>query len=216
MKTYSIDPSKISLGRFQELIRTRRMLPGRVMLQEELNERFEMLSQAGIDTLADLVSRLDSKDNIKRFAGQSGLGVNYLVLLKREAASYLARPFPLSDFPGIPYEYTELLKSKGIRNTRRFFELAQTDEQRKKMAGNTGIPEERLRELYALCDLSRITGVGAAMARMVYESGIRSTREFSGTKERFSAELGEEDIRYCLAYAKVIAEMDRNQEPASC
>ena len=94
-------------------------------------------------------------------------------------------------------------------HTRSFFELAQTESQREDMARQTGIPKVRLKELFILCDLSRITGVGAAMARMAYEKGIRSTADFAVTKERFEEQIGADDIQYCLAYAKVIAVMDR-------
>jgi len=210
MKPYSIDPGRITLRYFFDLTRMRRMLPGRVMLHENMDERFAILSKSGMESLADLISLLGTKEKLEQFVSQSGLDRKYLTLLKREAGSYLARPFPLSDFPGVPFEYTELLKSKGIGNTRRYFELAQTEAQRKEMAGLTGIPEERLKELHALCDLSRITGVGGTMARIAYEAGIRSTAEFAVTKECFGDLLSEEDINYCIEYAKVIAEMDMN------
>ncbi|MEN8202263.1 MAG: DUF4332 domain-containing protein [Bacteroidota bacterium] len=131
-----------------------------------------------------------------------------ITLLKRQAGTYLARPFPLSEFPGVPYEYTELLKSKGIGNTRKYFEVARTEAKRKELAGITGIPEERLKELYVLCDLSRITGVGGSMARIAYEAGIRSIAEFAAADKHFSDQFAEEDIRSCIEYAKVITEME--------
>lgn len=212
MKTYTLDPGTFNLKRFFDLTRDRKMLPGRVMLQKNMEENYALLTAFGINNLADLLRLLGSKEKIERFSIQSGLDSPYLVLLKREAGSYLARPFPLSSFPGVPFEYTELLKSRGIRNTRDFFEFAQTDMQRKEMASITGIPEARLKELFVLCDLSRITGVGGSMARMVYEAGIRSTREFSVTRERFSENLSDDDINYCMDYARVIVELERDFE----
>lgn len=208
MLSYTLDPSLFTLLRFQELTRSRKMLPSRLILHEELDERFALLSISGIESLADLLRMLGTKEKIENFSSHAGLDSQYLNLLKREAASYLARPFPLSDFPGIPFEYTEILKSKGIRNTKDYFENVQTEMQRKDMAGQTGIPEARLRELYVLCDFSRITGVGGSMARMVYEAGIRSTREFATGDERFADQLSEDDISYCIAYATVITEME--------
>jgi hypothetical protein len=208
MFSYSIDPGQITLRHFFNLTRKRRMLPSRVMLHERMEEKFAKLSESGIKNLADLMFRLGSKEKLEVFAKECGLDSTYLTLLKREAGSYLARPIPLSAFPGIPFEYSELLKSKGIGNTKRFFELAQTEDQRKTMAGTTGIPESRLKELFVLCDLSRITGVGGTMARMAYDAGIRSTAEFAVTTERFEYQITEDDIRYCMEYAKVITEMD--------
>ena len=143
--------------------------------------------------------------------------------MKREAGSYIAKPFPLSSFPGIPYEYVELLKSRGIKNTKNFYEQVQSDQQQAQLAESTGIPVYRLKELFTLCDLSRITGVGGIFARVIYEAGIRSTVEFTKTelttiltscqtvieKHGYAAgKLGEEDISYGINYAKVIVACD--------
>ena len=223
MKKYTLDPDLISLERFMELTRNRRMLPSWVELHNKMDNSFGVLRSAGISSLGDLLRRLGSKSKLEAFSTESGLAMDYLVLLKREAGSYLARPFLLSTFPGIPFEYSEVLKSKKLVNTRDFFEGVQNDEQRAKASQETGIPVARLKELFALCDLSRITGVGGVFARVVYEAGIRSTREFANThapehcrlysavvkKFNYAAgHLSEEDIRYCIDYARVVVEAD--------
>lgn len=227
MKQYSNDPAMISLEEFRKLTAGRNMLPGRVSLQEDMEERFDVLKGSGIENLEDLFRLLGSKPKIDNFSAQTGLSADYLVLLKREAGSYLARPFPLSNFPGIPYEYVEILKSRGIKNTKDLFEQVQTDQQQARLAESTGIPVYRLKELFTLCDLSRITGVGGIFARVVYEAGIRSTVEFARTeistqlssyravieKYRYAAgKLGEEDISYGINYAKVIVACDSKSD----
>ena len=227
MKQYSNDPAMISLEEFRKLTAGRNMLPGRVSLQEDMEERFDVLKGSGIENLEDLFRLLGSKPKIDNFSAQTGLSADYLVLLKREAGSYLARPFPLSNFPGIPYEYVEILKSRGIKNTKDLFEQVQTDQQQARLAESTGIPVYRLKELFTLCDLSRITGVGGIFARVVYEAGIRSTVEFAQTEistqlstyravieeYRYAAgKLGEEDISYGINYAKVIVACDHKSD----
>ena len=214
------------------------MLPSRVELHREMDTRLVLLQKAGLSSLGDLIERLASPSKREALSSGTGLPVDYLVLLKREAGSYLARPFRLSDFPGIPFEYTEVLKSRGLKNTRDFFEKVQTGEQKARVSKETGIPLERLWELHALCDLSRITGVvnfvasrtasmGGVFARVVYEAGIRSCREFAWTDAPVHYKLyrkmmekrgyatghfSEEDIRYCIDYAKVLAEADNEAE----
>jgi hypothetical protein len=225
MKRYTLDPDLIGLERFMQLTRNRRMLPSRVELRQEMEERFAALRLAGISSLGELIRSLGSKSKLEAFSAHTGLAVEYLVLLKREAGSYLARPFPLSSFPGIPYEYAEVLKSRGLANTRDFFEGVQSGEQETKVSKETGIPVARLKELYALCDLSRITGVGGVFARVVYEAGIRSSKEFAHTdapehcrlyraiidKYKYTAgHFSEDDIRYCIDYARVLEEADMN------
>ena len=224
MKRYTLDPDWISLDHFLQLTRNRRMLPSRILLHQQMDSRFATLQSSGISSLGDLLRRLGTLSELKVFSDESGLSVDYLVLLKREAGSYLARPFPLSAFPGIPFEYSEVLKSKGLMNTRDFFEGVQNTEQQEMVSKETGIPVARLIELYALCDLSRITGVGGVFARVVYEAGIRSSQKFALTdapehyrhyravidKYGYAAgHFSEEDICYCIDYAKVVAEADK-------
>ena len=223
MKSYSLDPDRIALERFLQMTGARRMLPSRILLHRQMDAKFGVLRNAGISTLGDLLRTLGSPSKLEAFSSGSGLEKNYLVLLKREAGSYLSRPFPLSAFPGIPFEFTEVLKSKGLVSSRDFFERVQTEEQESKISRETGIPLARLKELHCLCDLSRITGVGGVFARVVYEAGIRSSREFALTDasehhrlyraviDKYGYKAGhfsEEDIRYCIDYARVVAEAD--------
>lgn len=224
MKKYSIDPAWISLEQFRELTAGRKMLPSRVSLQERMEERFRVLEKAGLKNVQDLRRRLGSKEKIRALSDQTGLDPLYLAILNREAGSYLAKPFPLSDFPGIPFEYTEVLKSKGIRHCKDYFEWAQGTAEREELAAVTGIPIYRLEELLALCDLSRITGMGGAFARMTLEAGISSAAEYAVCdpatlrlkylkviRKHGHREEGvrEEDLLYCMAYARVIADFDQ-------
>jgi len=227
MKPYSINPDLISLDEFRELTAGRNMLPGRVMLQEQMEERYAVLKDSGIEHLGQLLKLLTSKSKIESYAHRTGLTMDYLILLKREAGSYLAKPFPLSNFPGIPFEYVELLKSRGIKHSKDLFEQVQTNQQQKRMAADTGIPSYRIEELFTLCDLSRITGAGGLFARIIYEGGIRSVKEFASTdistqlsryravieKYNYSAgKLGEEDILYGVHYARVIVACDNKSD----
>ena len=227
MKRYSIDPSLISLMEFKELTANRRVLPARVVLHDQMDLRFGLLKRSGIDKLGDLFRTLGSKSKIQKFAIQTGLSEDYLVLLKREAGSYIAKAIPLSSFPGIPFEYVEMLRSKGFISTKDFFEQVQTEEQQAELSVNSGIPDYRLKELFSLCDLSRITGVGGIFARVLYEAGIRCTELFASSdsssllnscqlvieKHAYAVgKLGEEDIKYGINYARVIVAYDKKSD----
>jgi hypothetical protein len=223
VERYTIDPERISLQLFYERTRSKKLIPSRITLQDGIEGYFEALTKMGIHNLKQLIASLGNKEKIKNVSNKTGIPGGYLTLLKREAGSYLSKPFALSGFPGIPLEYTEVLKSRGIRNTREFFESVQSDQQRKQMAEKTGIPEARLRELFSLCDLSRITGVGGFYARILYQSGIRSVHDFTATdsatlhrkymeileKRGYPVQpLGEDDLQYCIDYATILAEQN--------
>lgn len=228
VEQYTLDPKGFSLQLFYELTCSKKMIPSRIVLKEGIEGHFDALKEREILNLKQLISVLGNKQKIKALASKTDIPEAYLVLLKREAGSYFSKPFPLSDFPGIPLEYTEVLKSRGIRNSREFFESVQTADQKKVVSGQTGIPEERLREIFSLCDLSRITGVGAFYARIIYHAGIKSVRDFAETAsathnelymhnlEKFGypvKALGEEDLQYCINYATLILKL--NQEDPS-
>lgn len=225
MEKYGLDPSWLSMEWFYGQLASKRLLPGRARLREEMAKRFGLLEKRGIKHLGELIRTLGSKQKIEKVAVETGIPRDYLVLLKREAGSYLAKPFPLSDFPGIPFEYTESLGARGIRNTRDFFESVQTDRQREEVSSLTGIPANRLKEIFSLCDLSRISGVGPLLARILRETGISSVKDFASTDPDILNEkyprvierhgyppkpLAEDDIRYCMESARLILEMQRD------
>jgi len=142
-----------------------------------------------------------------------------------EAGSYLARPFPLSGFPGIPFEYVEILKARGIKHTGDLFKQVQTERQQDEISASTGIPSYRLNELFTLCELTRVSGVNSIFARVLYESGIRSTADFAGAdcrelQERCRSVIekhgfaitppGEKEITCWINYAKFVFKCDQN------
>ena len=181
MEKYTFDPALITLDEFYMLTRDKKLIPSRITLQDRMENRFVKLREAGISHLGALIKALKSRELIANLSASTGIPESYLILLKREAGSYLASPYPLSDIPGVPYEYTEVLKSINIRHTRDFFEQVQTRDDQAQTAQRTGIPVARLKEIFALTDLSRITGVGPVFARVVYQAGITSVKAFAKT-----------------------------------
>ncbi|PID91384.1 MAG: hypothetical protein CSA96_08735 [Bacteroidetes bacterium] len=133
-------------------------------------------------------------------------------------------PFPLENFPGIPGEYCGILASKGIKTTEDFFESQKNATDRNKTAEDTGIPPERLNELFALCDLSRIEGIGPVLARLAYICGTKSVGAFSKTRaeeeyrkyieliDRYgykAEDFSVEDLAQCIQRAELLMEMEQ-------
>ncbi len=103
MERYTLDPEQFSLQLLHELTRSKRLIPSRVALLELIDEHFRTLESIGVLNLKQLISALGNKQKTAALASETGIPVAYLVLLKREAGSYLAKPFPLSDFPTALY-----------------------------------------------------------------------------------------------------------------
>lgn len=214
---YNIDLSNFSLERFKGLIENREMLPSRKMLQEKLEDRFAVLKSQGISNLKELVDALKTREKIEKFTKQTNLPVDYLTILKREASSYVSSPVKLKDFPGINTDYLNKLTELKMSNSKQLFDNAQTEAERKAISESTGIPMDKIKELFCLSDLVRIWGVGAVFARIIYEAGIKSTKQFAESDAeqayneyvRINEEKGftaakfiQKDIEFCIELAK--------------
>jgi len=210
---YHIDLEKYSLHKFKNNLKSRDMIPSRVSLKDELDERFKILEINGIKNLKELIEELKTKPKIELFSKETGLTIEYLTLLNREAKSYLPNPIRLDKFPGIPTKYLDRLDAVGIRNSRHLFSRAMDKEKREQLSQKTEIPIEILNELVCLSDLSRAYGVGPVFAQMIYDVGIKSIKAFiEFTAEDFiriyekknqkKADFGVNEIQFSLELAR--------------
>jgi len=213
---YHIDLTRYSLLDFEQSLGSREMIPSRVSLKDNLDERFKVLAAHGITNLKELIDVLKTKPKIELFAATTGLTVAYLTLLGREARSYLPSPIRLDKFPGVPAVYVEQLDVAGIRNSKQMINRGKDRPDRENLAQSTGIPLEGLDELVALSDLARAYGVGPVFARLIYDVGIKSIKEFiECTAEEIihiyeqatgkKADFGVADIQFSLELARQLA-----------
>jgi len=213
---YHIDLEEFSLERFRHTLETRELLPGRRILKENIAERFATLASMGIQNLKDLIEALQTKKRLERFAQESGLPQDYLVILRREVNSYVPKPFNLKDIPGVDPEHVERLAAVGIKHTRHLFERARSRSDRAELCTLAGVPGQDLLELVKLSDLARVSGVGPVFARLLYEAGADTVEAFSQSPpealfERLNAVNDEKgytkimaslkDVIYCIEIA---------------
>ena len=214
---YHIDLDKYSLAKFKNSLQTRALIPSRVSLKDELDQRFKILEEHGITNLKNLIDALKTKPKIEQFSQETGLTTDYLTLLRREANSYLPKPTRLDKFPGLAAEDLEKLAALGIVNTRQLLKEAKTKAQQERLSQHTEIPLKRMGEIVGLSDLSRVYGVGPVFARLIYDVGIRSIAEFVGySAEEFiriyeeqtqkKADFGVGEIQFSLELAKELAQ----------
>ncbi len=212
-KQYHLNTDKYRLQKFKKSIEERRIIPSRIILKENIDERFNIIEHNGVDTLKDLIDVLKTKDKIEIFANETGLSVEYLTILKREAGSYLPNPINLKKIPGIETASIEALEKVGIKNTKQFFLKVNTIKHANQISQQTGISLNKLNELTSLSDLSRLYGVGPVFARMIYDVGITSVENFIKhsaiefveiyeNKTKKKADFGESDIDFSLELAK--------------
>jgi hypothetical protein len=219
---YYINLEHFSLERFKDVLGTKELLPGRMILKGGLDERFEVLESMGINNLQELWEALKTKKRVVGFAAESGLSPDYLAVLRREVGSYIPKPANLKDLPDIEVAYIERLASGGIKNTKDLFDRAKTKSQRAELSETLGIPPQVILELTKLSDLVRIVGVGPVFARILYEAGVDNLEAFvNGSPEELidriqaviaskgypRVSLTEKDIIYCLETAVLLPQV---------
>ena len=200
---YNLDLSELSVMRYKELLKNQNLLPGRRILWQNIDDIFDTIINCGIESVLQLKNTLSTPKKIVSFAANNGLSDEYLTILRREIGSFEQKPVPLSDFPGIENSLILSLSSRGIKSSKNYWESNQ----------------EKSDELYCLCDLVRINGVGAVAAKVFYEAGynsvfdvanadavdmLKKVSEVNKAKQYYKAKLGLKDMQFCMDFALVL------------
>jgi len=213
--SYHINPSEYSLQKLKNNLLSRDFIPSRTPLKEDLETNFQILDGMGIKTLGDLIAALKNKKKIGEISSLSGIGENYLTLLRREANSYLPNPVSLDKFSGFRTNEIQKLAAAGIKNTRQLFELAKNNPDLDSLPSELGVSVETLTELVGLSDLVRAYGVGPVFARILYDAGIHSISEFRSytpqhvidlyeSKTGNKADFSTSDIKFSLELVQML------------
>jgi hypothetical protein len=216
---YFVDANKFPIDTFRKILKTKDILPGRIVLKDNLDERFDVLKTKGIRSLSDLLDTLKTKPKVDKFSKDTGLSVDYLTILRREANSYVSVPIRLNDLPFIGTDIIKKLELNGIKDSSQLVDSAAKYSDRVNLANKYKLAPDELLELVQLCDLVRITGVGPVFAKIIFDSGIKSVKEFLSfdpadlferltktnhdkglTKVKFSVK----DIEYCIELGRFL------------
>jgi len=214
---YFVDTDKFSLDKFRNILKTKEILPGRIVLKDKIEERFDLIKSKGVNSLSDLLDSLKTKQKIDKFSKETEIDIDYLTILRREANSYISVPVRLTEMPIIDTEIIDKLNSIGIKDSKHLFDYAAKRSDREKLANRCKLPIDGLTELVQLSDLVRITGVGPVFARIILDAGIGSVNDFlsidaedlfdrliktNNEKVLTKAKFTKKDIEYCLELGK--------------
>lgn len=169
---YYIDLETIDIDDYKNKLRSGYLPPSRMILKENLDERFTYFKQIGIKNVKQLIQTLKKKDNLEDLIKQECFSEEYLKILLRELNSILPKPNKLSDFSKVSKEVIDKLETKGIKNTQKLFDFVITPENRKQLSESLDIDNTDILILTKLTDLSRIKWVGATFAQMLFDLGI--------------------------------------------
>jgi len=206
---YNLNLECISVQEYKALLKKQNLLPGRRVLWQNIDKNFALFENQDIETVAQLKKALSTPAKIQAFANDTGIQENYLVILKREIGSLEQKPVPLASFPGINPSQIEKLSEAGLKTSKDYFEHSKAISD----------------ELFFLCDLIRINGVGPVAAKAFYEAGYRSVSDVARAnaavilekvsavneiRRYYKAKLGLKDMQFCIDFASLLVEHNSN------
>jgi len=200
---YNLDLGRLSVREYKDLLKQQNLLPGRRILWQDIDRIFTLFENNGIQSVADLKKIISSPKKITVFATKNCISEEYLVILKREIGSLVQKPVPLSEFNGINSSLLEKLAESGLRTSKEYWDQ------------KPDISDE----LFCLCDLVRINGVGPVAARAFYEAGYQTASDIAmadaqdmlekvsainETNNYYKAKLGIKDMQFCIDFALLL------------
>ncbi len=200
---YALNLEKITLEEYRALLNAQNLLPSRRILWQDIDANFARIASQGVETVAQLEKELSSPAKLAAFAQKCGVDETYLNILRREAGSFKQKPVLLSDFPGMDRGLIQSLCEKGIKTSKDYWE-------------KHGVQDE----LYGLCDMVRINGVGPTAAKALYEAGyasaadvakagamdmLRRISQVNEAKQYYKAVLTVKDMQFIIDFARTVA-----------
>lgn len=200
---YNPNLESLSVQEYKVLLKRQNLLPGRRILWQDIDKNFAVFESRGIKTVAQLKKNLSTPVKIADFATGRDISEDYLVILKREIGSLEQKPVPLSSFPGVDPLFVAKLSDAGLKTSKEYWE-------QKPDASD---------ELFCLCDLVRINGVGPVAAKAFYEAGYRSVSDVAAAdaalilnkvsavneaRHYYKAKLGLKDMQFCIDFAVLL------------
>ena len=168
---YCLDFSSITIDQYKEKLKRKTMIPSRMILKENLDERFSYFKSLGIKNVLELEKILKKKEKVRELAKEKCLSEDFLIALGRELKAIQPKPRKFKDFLGISEETISKLEKNGIKSTKHLYDKVITKNDRKETAKATGINEEEILDLTKLTDLTRIQWVNGTFASVLYEAG---------------------------------------------
>jgi hypothetical protein len=218
MTDYS-KPVTVSLDDLRARIKSTDLIPSRVPLLGDIDGIFQRISQKGIRTLMDLQKAIKNPNHMEKFSRETGIELQYLVLLRREIEGYTPKPFEIKEIDWVDQETIKKLVVNGIINSELLFSKLSDMNQRTNFADKNGIDVEIIGYLVNLASLCRVQWVSPTAGRMLIEAGVENSQQLAAADKYevfeamdkvnkkgnyFKGTIGLRDIKRLIDAAKYI------------
>jgi hypothetical protein len=171
---FELDLSRITLKKYTSILKSKTMIPSRSCLLENLDEKFFVLENRGVHTLADLFQLISNENEIEIILKNRLFDTNFIKVLNREIKSYQPKAIKLVEFTWITQDLQKALLELSITNTKKLLEKIDSDDFEKLHKNNFGKNYHDFDVLVSQCSLTRIQWVNHTFARVLFESDYKS------------------------------------------
>ena len=173
MARYHADAKAIDLKALQARLMGTDLIPSQEPLLDNMSDKMAAISKAGLQSVADLRSTLQTKPSLTALSQNSGVPEPYLLLLRRTINGFFPKPRSLTEVDWVNTNTITRLAKTGIKNTQQLFEAASDDADG--LAEKTGVARRTMGDLFAIAGLCRIQWVAPSFARVLVAAGYRDT-----------------------------------------
>ncbi len=212
---YHMDDGKVTLDALLLRIKDTDLVPSRALLLDGIDENFSKLKERGIQTVSELRKAVKTPKSIDAIAAKTGIGIEYLTLLRREVEGYFPKTFPLTDFNWIDPRALTALSAKGYKDAASLYNALEASGK----AQVFGTEDAFSDELSSLVSLTSIQWVSPLTAKMLYDAGYntvrsvaaadaealcRSLEALNAANTYFKGNIGPRDIRRLIKAASYV------------
>lgn len=176
---YYPDAKKITLDDLKKRIEETDLIPSRISLVEQIDEKFGKLKKHGCTTFADLREEIKSVKSLTATAKKTGIDPQYLTLLRREIEGYFPKTFSTSMLDCLPQKVITKLESRGFNNSILLYDALDSAHKRDEIGTALEIESQLINFIYSLLDLTRIQWVSILTARMLIDAGYENAQKVS-------------------------------------
>ena len=181
---YYVDLSAITLKQYAERLKNTVLLPSQRILKEDIDRRFAVIADRGIQNIRQLQETLKTKGNVAAFAKATSLPEPYLIVLRRELCSYISQVRKVADFPSIGDDLKFRLAALSVHTMETLYDRVLTPEGRAALGGELSAQGEEMLMLTKLADVSRLRYVNPAFATLLAHSAYDTAAKIKGADPR--------------------------------
>lgn len=219
-----MDFSKISIESYKEILNNQSLLPSRKILHQDMDSSFDAIQSCQIKNLVELKNVLSTNKKLSAFSEKSGLSKDYLTILRREIGSIEPKTVLVKEFPEIDEKALSSLAANNIKSSKDYYQLFDSLKDKNEITKTISTSIDIAQELFSLCDIVRINGVGAVAAKSFFDAGYESVYDVANTtaeemlervskvndiKHYYKAKLGTKDMQFCIDFARIIVNIEK-------